>query len=386
MAYNNAIPKKSNPKKSVIIAGASVIALVALLIFVPILMAFSNSLTITDSIDATSHASSSNSPLNQSKSPSPESGVQSSSSRGQTSQISTSTTAVPPQEPKEINELRRYALTKINEDRAKFGLSPVLLSDNQAAQVHSNDVFATKQISHWLTNGEKPYMTYSRYGGLGNVGQNVAVEGYKADETVGCQYGLLMCESIKAKGAIDRAEHDMVYNDKECCNDGHRDNILDKDHTHVSIGITYDKYYFAFVQNFENQYVTWSDPISYHADLKEVKMSGTFSTGMKADSMQIYYDALPSNEVYLENRDRTSYDNGEAVAAVIPAGWYLENSSLPVIHASNWRVNNQDFEISFPLGDAMIGHGNGIYTVILWGIKDNGDKVPVSNTSIILSN
>ena len=74
--------------------------------------------------------------------------------------------------------MRQYALAKINEDRAKFGLSAVLLSDNKAAQVHSEDVFKTKQISHWMTNGEKPYMTYSRYGGVGDVGQNVDVEGF----------------------------------------------------------------------------------------------------------------------------------------------------------------------------------------------------------------
>lgn len=71
-------------------------------------------------------------------------------------------------------ELVNYALQLINEDRKNANLSPVILSDNTAAQIHAQDVFQTRQISHWMTNGEKPYMTYTRLGGLGYVSQNVA--------------------------------------------------------------------------------------------------------------------------------------------------------------------------------------------------------------------
>lgn len=346
-------------------------------------MTLSNNLPLSDSIDATSRASNSNNPLNQSNSVSPENGVQS-SSKGKTSKVVASN-AVLPSEPKDINELRQYALAKINEDRAKFGLSPVLLSDNQAAQVHSNDVFSTKQISHWMTNGEKPYMTYSRYGGLGDISQNVAVEGYKSDETVGCQYGLLMCESIKVKEAIDRAEHDMVYMDKECCNDGHRDNILDKDHTHVSIGIAYDKYYFAFVQNFENQYAAWSQPILFDKNSNEVSMSGTLDSGMKVQSVQIYLDPLPSNDVYLQNRERTSYDNGELIAYAIPQGSFLQNDSITTIYASKWKDNEASFAISFPMDKAISNHGNGVYTAVIWGAKDGSDPIPIANAAIVIN-
>jgi hypothetical protein len=61
-------------------------------------------------------------------------------------------------------ELILYALEKVNKDRVDFGLPPVKLSDNQAAQEHAQDVFETRAISHWMTNGKKPYMTYSRLG------------------------------------------------------------------------------------------------------------------------------------------------------------------------------------------------------------------------------
>jgi hypothetical protein len=56
----------------------------------------------------------------------------------------------------------------------------------------------------------------------------------------------------------------MMYNYNECCNDGHRENILGKVHTHVSIGIAYNSYDITYVQNFEDQYVSWSTPITYN--------------------------------------------------------------------------------------------------------------------------
>ena len=66
-----------------------------------------------------------------------------------------------------LSDLKEFALQKINEDRAKFDLQQVKLSQNNAAQVHAEDILKTEQISHWMTSGEKPYMTYTKYNGLG---------------------------------------------------------------------------------------------------------------------------------------------------------------------------------------------------------------------------
>lgn len=171
----------------------------------------------------------------------------------------------------------------------------------------------------------------------------------------------------------------MMYNDKECCNDDHRDNILHKNHIHVSIGITYDKYYFAFVENFENQYVGWTQPVSYDGSSNEVNMSGKMADNMKAEMIQIYYDPLPTKEVYLQNRDKDSYDNGEVIAAVLPRGWELQDSSTMVVHVSKWDIHDQNFDISFSLKEAVAKQGKGVYTVVLWAERDNGDKISVAN-------
>ena len=147
------------------------------------------------------------------------------------------------QEPKVIpqEELVEYMLQLINKDRASFGLEPVKLGSNAAAQIHAEDVYRNKQISHWMSNGEKPYITYSKYGGVGSVGQNVAIAGFSRE-----QYELCMkstrynCEVIDPLVTLKELQYEMMYNDTECCDDGHRNNILNKFRTDVSIGIVYD--------------------------------------------------------------------------------------------------------------------------------------------------
>jgi uncharacterized protein YkwD len=56
-----------------------------------------------------------------------------------------------------------------------------LVSGNNAAQVHAEDMLKTGYLSHWMTGGEKSYMVYTRYGSDGGgmsggaVSQNAAM-------------------------------------------------------------------------------------------------------------------------------------------------------------------------------------------------------------------
>ena len=49
-----------------------------------------------------------------------------------------------------MQALKNFALSKINEDRAKHALSPLLQSNNTAAQIHANELLQTKTISQHL--------------------------------------------------------------------------------------------------------------------------------------------------------------------------------------------------------------------------------------------
>lgn len=263
-----------------------------------------------------------------------------------------------------LETLKAYALELINKDRAEFGLAPVASSFNEAAQVHADDVFATKRISHWMTNGEKPYMTYSRYDGIGDVTQNVATfadPAYSKD----CTSGFFICDIVDPYREIEDLQYLMMYDDAVCCDDGHRYNILDVRHTHVSIGITYDEYAFVIVQNFENNYLELNKLVNTENNFVILNASVLHGT---LGSFAVYYDSYPTPRQYEIHRDDNSYGIGELVATIEkpppPGYYYPPPDDYILIEANSWESDGQDVEIYFDL-DRVIDKP-GVYTIIGW--------------------
>lgn len=278
-------------------------------------------------------------------------------------------------------ELVQDVLDRVNKDRTDMGLLPVKLSSNEAAQMQAEDVFRTKQISHWTTKGEKPYMTYTQYDGEGSVQQNVAIAGFSPEQYEQCITNILVeCEKIEPLSTIEQLQNEMMYNDKECCNDGHRNNILDPHHTHMSIGIVYDQYYLAFVQNFENNY-------GLNVDVKnsEIEVSGTLLDG-QLDHIAIYYDEMPTREVYEQNKDLLSYSAGELVAMVVkplPPGYYYESpQGYNLIEANRWNVQRDSVNVTFDLADAV--DKDGAYTLFAQ-VKDGNEMFDVTSYSVFVN-
>ncbi len=288
------------------------------------------------------------------------------------------------QQPKLVpkEELVARALELINNDRAKFGLPPVQQSTNQAAQIHAEDVFKNKQISHWMSNGEKPYMTYTVYGGMGSVSQNVAIAGFSKAQYEECVKNVLYdCEKIEPMSTIEELQYEMMYNDAECCDDGHKDNILNKYHTHVSIGVYYDEYYLAFVQNFENNYgigVTVND--------EQAMILGELLSG-SMEYVNVHYDPIPDAVLYEENKQLLAYSAGELVATVVkplPPGYYYEKpEGYRLIVANKWNLMENNTEISFNLPKAVTA--DGVYTIYAV-VKDGetGDTFEVTSYSVFI--
>jgi hypothetical protein len=284
-------------------------------------------------------------------------------------------------EPKTLprEELVQHALDQINKDRGDFGLAPVQLSTNQAAQAHAEDVFKTKRISHWMTNGEKPYMTYTRYQGEGSVQQNVAIAGFTAEQYEDCRTNILLdCEKIEPLSTIEELEYEMMYKDKECCNDGHKDNILDPHHTHVSIGIVYDQYYLAFVENFENNY-----GLSISINNGQVRISGQLLQG-ELEQISIYYDEMPTSATYEQNKHLLSYSAGELAATVVkplPPGYYYEKpQGYTLIEANRW-MQGDSVNVMFDLASAV--DKDGVYTLFAM-VKDGGATFDVTSYSVFV--
>ncbi len=84
----------------------------------------------------------------------------------------------PPPEPLDLEALYVYGLELINEQRVAHGVSPVVLSDNTAAQAHAEELAAHCIVTHWSTAGLKPYMRYSLAGGYQTAAENVMGRGW----------------------------------------------------------------------------------------------------------------------------------------------------------------------------------------------------------------
>lgn len=290
-----------------------------------------------------------------------------------------------------LDQYRDYLLTLINKDRADWGLGPVKLSDNKATQSHAFDMLEARKMSHWTTDGMKPYMRYSLYDGTDAVFQNVAMWDYLPSAISKCESGEYQCAPIDVKKALERLEYLMMYEDYECCKDGHKHNILDPNRTHVSIGIAYDKYGVYIVQNFENNYTSLDKP--------KVDANGTVSLSGKLlsngedlsyDYIMVFYDEMPTRQTYAANADRNSYDLGQFVGGVIPPSGGGCNSSdgsslmqlvagsvgLPsckvisstgqaFVQASEWSVDGNDISITLSIAEFVGDEGSGVYTIYL---------------------
>jgi hypothetical protein len=173
-----------------------------------------------------------------------------------------------------------------------------------------------------------------------------------------------------------------MYNDTECCADGHRNNILNKYRTDVSIGIVYDKYYLAFVQNFENNY-----GLDIAIEGGSVEVSGVIDEGI-VDQIAVRYDAPPTAQVYETNKRMLSYSGGELVAVVVkplPPGFFYEQpSDYRLMVAGEWEAGGgQPVGVSFNLAGAV--SVDGVYTISVIA-KGAGDETFEAASHSVLVN
>lgn len=242
-----------------------------------------------------------------------------------------------------------YALSLINTDRQQHGLQNVSLSSINSGQLHAEEMLKKSYFSHWDTNGYKPHMRYTLAGGQGAVAENIAWQGL-----TGNIFG------IDVKSTLKDMQWSMMYDDASS-NWGHKDNILNPLHNKVSIGIAYDNHNVYFVQDFEDDYVTWN---TLSVNSNQVTMQGTIQKqGLTIQSVSIFYDKPTSLTVaQLDNSPYNGgYDPGTYVGMALPQNW--QATGAITIPADSWNQNGVSFQISFSLSQAIAAYGKGVYTL-----------------------
>ncbi len=277
-----------------------------------------------------------------------------------TSNPSSTNVVSPPQSsgilPDTHQDFVNYALSLINSDRQSKGLHNVSLSNINSAQLHADEMLKNGYFSHWNMNGYKPYMRYTLAGGDGSVSENIAWQ-----SVTGNLFG------IDIKSALNDLEYSLMYDDA-AWNWGHRDNILEPLHNKVSIGIAYDNHNVYLVQDFEDDYISWS---KLTVSGNRIEMQGTLSQSESISQIGIFYDNVsPLTVQQLSNSPYDgSYDSGIHVGTVLPSGWEVTEGIT--VTASTWMQTSNNFNIAFDFSTAYMTHGKGVYTLLLWTESDS---------------
>ena len=277
--------------------------------------------------------------------------------------------------PSDYDVLSTYALGLINNDRANYSLGAVTLSDINVAQQHADSMLRYGYFSHNDTQGFKPYMRYSLLGGRGAVEENIAYS------YTGLPY---FTSTASVEGALKSLEYTMMYNDSQCCNNGHRYNILSSLHNRVSIGVAFNSTRVYFVEDFENYYIdlNFSVSSSYY-----VTMTGTpLEAGLSANSINILYDQTPLPETPAQlNSGPHEYGLGSPVGGVLPPCDFScqEFYQGTTVYADTWTFTPSLVAVSFSLRDFIQLYGAGVYTIYLITGNDTSSALTsISITSI----
>lgn len=272
--------------------------------------------------------------------------------------------------PSDYGVLSTYALGLINSDRANYSLPAVTMSDIDVAQQHADSMLRYGYFSHNDTQGFKPYIRYTLLGGRGAVEENIATS------YISRPY---FTSTASVESALKTLEWTMMYNDSQCCNNGHRDNILTGLHNRVSIGVAFNSTRVFFVEDFENYYIdlNFSVSSSYF-----VTMTGTPLEGAPGvNAVYIYYDITPTPETPAQlNSGPHEYGFGTAVGGVLPpCSFACPTFDRGVtVYADEWTFAPNLVDVTFSLRDFIQSYGPGVYTIYLI----TGSEVSSAITSI----
>jgi len=208
-------------------------------------------------------------------------------------------------------------------------------------------------------------MLYSLHNGTGYVQQNIGQISYINTDDV--MKGMtshsfctsdsrLYCEPLDPFDAIDKLENSMMLDDFLCCHDGHKNNILNKLHTNVSIGIAFNEYYFVLVQNFENNYLRYNLSNENDEYLLEAKMLDP-KKNLQLSHISFYIDNLPNQREYEVNKNKLNYSMGDLGLIVSkPLEFYeqyVQPESYRIIEAENWDIHDDRIHLSFKFPDDL---------------------------------
>jgi hypothetical protein len=268
----------------------------------------------------------------------------------------------------DIKEIRARLLELINTERALAGVSRLALDDLACAVAdrHALDMVTGNFISHWGSDGNKPYHRYSLAGGVHAVQENVsALDG--------------IVSSNPADLLKDVAYLHMRMHAETAPNDAHRRTILAPQHTHVGLGVAIRDGRLRLVEEYIARYVEVA-PFKNQATGKAVQYLTVklLNAGHALHSVEIFYEPLPTAPEKTWLRVMRPY--------ALPADY---TTLLPKLKGGRRYKDGMNGTIEFDKSERfriplrLFKDEPGIYTVVVW-ISGATFREPVPVTNICI--
>ncbi len=317
-----------------------------------------------------------------------------------------------------------FMLGLINEERRKAGVPEVSLGDNNAAQLHADNSARDCISSHWSTDGLGPEMRYSLAGGYQSQSENVAGLDYcyKAED----RSFYRPIESIET----ELREHMDAYMGSP----GHRKNILRPWHRKLNLGLSWDTHQMWTVQQFEGDYLNCSVPPNIQGTVLSVTCTSEEVYPSQSLAQAVHFNPPPHTLTQGQVARVYSYKHGRRVALLrqkaapgysyptdeVTRTYYsgctpydISPSEPPPSSASEahrlyeeaklcqptpesitipWidgeeSISGSTITLSHDIGDVLREHGDGVYTLFVWGCSvadSKGGSCGDGNSMVIL--
>ena len=182
----------------------------------------------------------------------------------------------------DVGWVRDELLKLINTERSAAGLNELQLDElaSRVANEHAADMVRGEFLSHWGSDGLKPYQRYSFAGGIDAVQENVSA----ADNIA----------SVSAMRVFsDLQDMHTRMHDEVPPNDGHRLTILTPQTTHVGLGVALKGHSLRLAEMYLSRYLEL-DPFPQQSQRKgTVTLSGRLlNSGWFLHEVDVFYEPL----------------------------------------------------------------------------------------------
>jgi hypothetical protein len=263
--------------------------------------------------------------------------------------------------------VREKLLTQVNVDRARAGLRQLQLDElaSKVANEHARDMVQRDFLSHWGSDGRKPYHRYSFAGGTDSVQENVS--------------SAHNIQSVTPAGVTrDLYEMHLSMISEVPPNDGHRKTILSPPLTHVGFGIAMQGHNLRLDELYLARYIEM-EPIPRQVKPKTiVTMRGkVLNPKHVLTNADVFFEPLPSPPAIDWLREPRSYglprDFETILPRLPPPYFYADGSTGSIELRGSGRFQTR----------VNLSRKPGINTIVVW-LKSgpNGTGFPATEICV----